>query len=105
MNNIKEQIENAKNKIEEVTELFYQQKTADAYDQLEIVLTLITQIVDMIYDMDINPDIREENTKVLMGALQETLQAMEDKDSVLVADILKYEVEEKLEILVAEIDR
>lgn len=105
MNDIKERIEDTKNKIEEVTKLFYQQKASDAYEQLEIVLTLITQIVDMIYDMDINPNIREENTKVLIGALQETLQAMEDKDSVLVADILKYEVEEKLEILVTEIDR
>lgn len=99
MDDLKKNIENVIHEIDDVVEMFYQQKTKDAYIQLDSVLADLLQVVDPIHAYEVeHPDDGVDST-VLTDALKETLSAMEEKDAILTADVLKYEVNEKLEMI------
>lgn len=74
--------------LEHVTELFYQQKSKEGYEKLQILLADISLYVSNVQD--------EEQQQELLETLTEALNAMEEKDTTLLADILKYELLEKL---------
>ena len=74
--------------LEQVTEMFYQQKSKDGYEKLQVLLADISLYVSGVQD--------EEQQQELLETLTEALDAMEQKDTTLLADILKYELLEKL---------
>lgn len=100
MENIKQQIEQNIEEVDAVVELFYQQKTQEAYSQLDSVLGKLMAVIEMVAAY------QQEHTEVeiditgLTDALKEALSAMEERDAILMADVLKYEVIEKLEALI-----
>lgn len=96
MEDINKRINKVIQDIDEITAMFYQQKNNDAYIRLERLISEIAQMIDLLYTLPMDQEIRENNTKLLTETLQETLQAMSAGDTVLVADILKYEVSERL---------
>jgi hypothetical protein len=91
-------IETAVHQIDTVTKLFYGQKEAEGYQQLESVLISITNAIDVIYKLK---EEDESTNKIqqdeFVGTLSEALNAMENRDSILLADILQYDIKEKLE--------
>lgn len=99
MENIKQQIEQNIEEIDAVVEMFYQQKTQDAYGQLDQILGKLMATVEaiMVYQQE-HAD-AEIDISALTGALKEALSAIEEKDAILMADVLKYEVIEKLEMI------
>lgn len=100
MEQIKQQIQQNISEIDGVVELFYQQKTQEAYGQLDQVLGKLMAVIEAAVTY------QQEHTEVeidingLTEALKEALAAMEEKDAILMADVLKYEVIEKLEALI-----
>lgn len=96
MNELKERINILIESMTEVTELFYQQKNKEGYTKFSMTIELIASIVENIflYKKD-NPDI-EINENEITESLRNAMQAMEEKDTVLLADILQYELIEKL---------
>lgn len=100
MEQIKQQIQQNISEIDGVVELFYQQKTQEAYGQLDQVLGKLMATIEVAVSY------QQEHTEVeidingLTEALKEALSAMEEKDAILMADVLKYEVIEKLEALI-----
>lgn len=100
MEQIKQQIQQNISEINGVVELFYQQKTQEAYGQLDQVLGKLMATIEAAVTY------QQEHTEVeidingLTEALKEALSAMEEKDAILMADVLKYEVIEKLEALI-----
>jgi KaiC/GvpD/RAD55 family RecA-like ATPase len=97
MASLKEQVSNNIAQINEVVEMFYQQKTQEAYVQLDKVLGDFSIVVDSLYAyQQENPEAGVDVT-VLLDALKEALSAVQEKDAILVADVLKYELLEKLE--------
>ncbi len=100
MEQIKQQIQQNISEIDGVVELFYQQKTQEAYGQLDQVLGKLMATIEAAVTY------QQEHTEVeidingLTEALKEALSAMEEKDAILMADVLKYEVIEKLEALI-----
>lgn len=96
MDNLKKNIENVIHEIDDVVEMFYQQKTKDAYIQLDSVLADLLQVVDPIHAYEVEHPDGGVDSAELTNALKETLSAMEEKDAILTADVLKYEVNEKL---------
>lgn len=74
--------------LEQVTELFYQQKSKEGYERLQVLLADISLYVSGVQD--------EEQQQELLETLTEALDAMEQRDTTLLADILKYELLEKL---------
>lgn len=92
-----------KNKIKEVIELikvttdyFYQQKDNLAYNTLNIVLEKLINIVDELNQVNANIDFDENKFN---EDLRDTLNALENKDTVLLSDILVYEVTEQLQAI------
>ena len=82
-----------KNKIEETTDLFYQQKVNEAYESFIQLLPQISVFAESLSE--------EEKREELLGVLAPALEALEQKDSILLADILQYELLEILEDLEA----
>lgn len=75
--------------IEEISELLYQENIDRAYGKLNV---LINELIGWTatLSLDAQGDIVE--------SLKPALSAMEDKDTTLLADILQYELLEKIEI-------
>lgn len=76
-----------KQEITEINELLYQQNIAAAYPRLAQVLPKLEQYT---YSLD------EETRNEWLGILQSALEAMEQNDATLLADILEYEILERI---------
>ncbi len=101
MENIKEQLEQNITDINEIIEMFYQQKTQEAYLKLDPVLGKLLSAIDAVVAYQQEHTEVEIDVNALTGALKEALSAIEEKDSILMADVLKYELIEKLEAIAA----
>lgn len=100
MENIKQQIEQNIEEVDAVVEMFYQQKTQEAYVQLDQVLGKMMAVIELLAVYQQEHTDAEIDITGLTEALKEALSAMEEKDAILMADVLKYEVIEKLEALI-----
>ena len=96
MKDLKKDIETVINDLESIVEMFYQQKVQEAYSELNTALGKIMEITEVVQNYTAQNSDKEINMDILLNALKETLSAMEERDVVLVADVLKYEVIEKL---------
>lgn len=100
MENIRQKIEQTISEIDMVVELFYQQKTQEAYTQLDPVLGNMMSTIEAVLAYQQEHTELEIDVNSLTEALREALSAIEEKDAILMADVLKYEVIEKLEAIV-----
>jgi hypothetical protein len=101
MASLKEQLEQNMTEIEKVVEMFYQQKTQEAYLRLDTVLADFSAVIEQLFAYQQEHPESEIDAACLLDALKEALSAMEERDAILVADVLKYELLEKLEGIVA----
>lgn len=76
--------------IDEITEMLYQQKTTEAYEMLGEFIALLMNELKM---GKLKIEKIDEFNKVLLNAIN----AMENKDEVLLADVLTYELKEYFE--------
>lgn len=84
-------------KIDGVVELFYQQKDQEAYGRLEQVLGDMMTTLDAVFSYQAEHDDVSVDEAGLTEVLRTTLAAMEDQDTILMADILKYDVIERFQ--------
>ena len=96
MKDLKKEIETVINDLDSIVEMFYQKKVQEAYSELNTALGKIMEITEVVQNYTAQNSDKEINMDILLNALKETLSAMEERDVVLVADVLKYEVIEKL---------
>ena len=89
MENVQNAIESAIGVIDEMTELFYQQKRNDALAKMNEVLDHILEVNEVIATVE---NITDEDKQHIVTVLGEAVKAMESKDYVLLADILKYDM-------------
>lgn len=89
MENVQSIIDNAISVIDEMTELFYQQKKNDALAKMNVVLDNILRVSEAVAPTE---GITEEGKQRIVIVLGEAVKAMESKDYVLLADILKYDM-------------
>ena len=89
---LKESIEEIMNQIKETAELLYQQKYAGAYQKLDKLLIDFVDIIDNIYAYKKNGDLDTDSTGRLTEMLKVALCALENKDYVLLADVLQYDI-------------
>lgn len=97
MSDIRDMIQGTIQKTDQVVELFYQQKNQEAYGQMETLLTDMMGTIDAIFAYKAENDAFSFDEQGLTEVLKTTLAAMEDQDAILMADILKYDVIEKLQ--------
>lgn len=82
-------MEQIREEIEHVAELLYQEKKDDAYEGIRGLVPVLMEYTDGIQD--------EDRQKRLAGILGSALEAMEQEDLTLLADILQYDLVEELE--------
>ena len=94
MNEKTELIDKTCEAIRRTSELFYQQNVNDGLTMMPIVLDAIASVSNSIMQSE---NISEEDGKKLSNVLNEALGAMQEKDYVMLADILQYDIIELLE--------
>jgi hypothetical protein len=72
----------------QVTDLLYQENISYGYKMLAAILGELESVVSTIEDDIVKDEIKEK--------LVEALQAMEEGDHILLADIVQYEINERL---------
>lgn len=82
------------NKISELTEAFYQNQERIGYEKTTVFLEEFLDLVNILAACEIVPD---DEIKRVNDILREVLEALENKDIVLVSDILKYDLLERLD--------
>ena len=104
MNDIKKNIENTINKLQEAIELFYQQNDGEAFKKFEISIANIDVLIKNIGKYEIEKDISILDKDKIVNILTEALEALETKDNVLMADILQYDFIEYLNEVLEKLD-
>ena len=84
-NSVKQIMDN----LTQVTDLLYQENITPAYTQLAVALPQLEEVI-----MQLNQETQQELTEKLRSALE----AMEDGDNTLLADIIQYEILEQLKM-------
>jgi len=98
MKEIKEQIQQVIIEIDELTNELYKQKISMGYNMLNITLGHVMNILEDVFLYRKDHEILYDENKMTSN-LKLAMDAMENKDSVLLADIMKYEVAEQLQEL------
>ena len=94
MGDLKTILQMTSNSIEKTTAFFYQQNHSDGFLSLEQTLNLLMQSIDAIYAYKSEGKELGVDTEHLMKTLSEAMGALEEKDTILLSDILIYEVKE-----------
>ncbi|WP_092558978.1 hypothetical protein [Anaeromicropila populeti] len=99
MENIVELAKLMQEKINIMTELFYQQNT-NAYQYLNVILEGLTQLINLLvqYQAENNEKILDEQE--LLQSITEAFTAMQEGDNVLLADLFSYNIKEQLQTLI-----
>ncbi len=92
MGNMRVRIEEAISSIEQTTDKFYQNKTEDGYNQLGETISILTETINEIYEYKMQGNEIGIDENALVEVLTEAMNAMENKDMLLLADILQYEL-------------
>lgn len=90
--------------IRKTTELFYQQKTKEAYGSMQDTLSGIMQVVDVLHAYKLEHENFSLEEERIASSLTEAMNAMEAGDTVLLADVLEYDFIEYLQEMLAEMD-
>lgn len=77
--------------IEQNMELFYQQKTSEALGEFQQVLTELIKMVDTLFEYRDNHDGFSLDEEKVKNALTEAMNALEEGDLILLADVIQYE--------------
>ena len=91
MKTIKDHIRELNEQIEELTDCFYQQKIEDGYEKLEKLYPYLISIIDELNELE-NKNEFNVNISNILNKLKDTMLALENKDIILLSDIMKYEL-------------
>ena len=89
--------------IEEVAALFYQQQENLGYNKLNPTLNEIELALNEIFRLKNNNKEIQIDEQEIIGRLNDAMEALAIKDSVLLADILQYEVAEQFKKVIEQL--
>lgn len=99
MTDIKKNIQERIQSMDAIAELFYQQQDGKGMEELSAELPrLVTAIDEMYLYKQEHEEMLFEDTQI-NEALQQMLSSMEEKDYVMLADVIKYEMIEKFQAI------
>lgn len=98
MSNLKDWIISVVILFEEAATLFYQQKSQEAYAKLLQGIDELTIIIGKLDEIPVNDSLNIDKNK-LLNTLMEAMHALEDRDTVLIADILQYDLVDQLKAI------
>lgn len=86
--------------IERVTDYFYKQHNQTGYSELDQVITDISLTIDKIFKYRSEKQTINFDEQKLIDTLTEAMNAMEGKDTILLADILQYDLLEQFQDII-----
>ena len=87
----------ARKAVEHTADLFYQQKNPDGYTELNLTITKLMAVVDeLMHRQTIDNESLIIVDQTLNSALAKAMEAIERKDTILLADILAFDIDKKL---------
>ncbi len=95
MTDLKTEIQEIIEETKEVSELFYQQKDSEGYGKLSLVIDKISGIIEKLFLSKVQSGVPDFDQRKLLETLGEAMKAMADRDSVLLGDILQYDLLEQ----------
>lgn len=92
---MKKEIELSLELIDQVTDSLYKQDVKNGYMQLNEAIVHITKAITLVFEYNKNNEgfIIEEGK--IVETFSQALSAMESKDTILLADVLQYEITEQ----------
>ncbi len=72
----------------QATDLLYQENITYAYQMLVVILPQLEMVISEIEEDEVRNELRER--------LEDALQAMEEEDYILLADVFQYEINQRL---------
>lgn len=99
MSRQKEIIESTIEDIKDTVDLFYQQKDAEALKKFEVVIGGIMNSMDALVEYRNDNESFEFEEERISNTLTEAMNALQDGDLVLLADILQYDFLEYMQEL------
>ena len=104
MNLDKETLEREVNEIQEQLNLFYQQKTEVALNVFSDILDKVKNVVDQLFAYKEDQKLFSLDEEKIVRFLTEAMSAIEEKDYILMADILQYDLVEYIQGLINDIE-
>lgn len=89
--------------LQKTTELFYTQKEAEGYQAFGSLLVPLSNLLDALFALRASSGKPEFDEKEIARLLTEAVKAVEEKDGVLLADILQYDFLDQLEQIGAQL--
>ena len=86
--------------VRETVDLFYQQKDAEAFEKFIITLEEMTNAIDVLHTYKSNHDNFKMDENKVCDILKDAMEALQNSDSVLLADILQYDFVEYIEEII-----
>lgn len=91
MDQQREKVEKSVKEIEEVVELFYQQKLQEALSKFEAAIGNMMIAIDVLFTFRTEHEGFELDEGRLTRILKDAMGALQNRDTVLLADILQYD--------------
>lgn len=99
----RQQIGSVIEELQDTLELFYQQKEKEALDAFGVLIDKLMAAMDTLFSYKKEHEDFEVDEKKLTTSLKDALAAMEEKDYILLADILQYDFLEYMQELVGQL--
>ncbi len=103
MEELKQAIDMLSESIQKTTELFYTQREAEGYQAFGVLLEPMAALLDRLFRLQAETGKPEFSQEEIARLLNEAMNAMEARDSVLLADILQYDFLDQLEQIGAQL--
>lgn len=86
--------------INEVATYFYQQKESKGYSKLNETINIIEDSINRIVNLNIENNNIDIDLPSIIDILNRAMETIEAKDSILLADILQYEMVEEFQKII-----
>lgn len=84
--------------IDSMSELFYTQKDTEGYAKLEETIGYISKTMELLLGSVGEIEVPKDYIEII-NHLNDALSAVESKDTILLADILQYEIKERFQAI------
>lgn len=91
MSQQKDTVQKSVKEVEEVVELFYQQKLKEALTKFEVIIGGMMTAIDVLFTYRIEHEEFSLDEVKITNTLKDAMGALQDSDMVLLADILQYD--------------
>lgn len=89
--------------LQTISDNFYQRQDKEAYSKLDTVIEKLSALMEqLLTDYQSNPQVVASCNQML-SSFAEALQALQIKDTILLADILTFEIKERLNLLMEDV--